>query len=89
MKMNEDEIDIAQFDVPIDYFNYSVEQKQALCNKIIDTLLTIFDRDLDPTINRITFLDEVLKKTLKENEKYEMYEVCSVISDCLQQLRID
>ncbi|CAB5214070.1 hypothetical protein UFOVP185_9 [uncultured Caudovirales phage] len=88
--MNEDdEFDIAQFDVPKDYFKYSKEQKQQLCNKIVDTLLTIFDRDLDPTINRITFLDEVLQKTLEENERYEMYEVCSVISDCLQQLKLD
>ena len=73
--------DFAFIDVPKNYCNYTKKQKKAVCNKIIDILLFEIDKALDPTINRITFLDEVLESSLKSNEDIEMYEICACLLD--------
>jgi hypothetical protein len=44
-------------------------------------LLTTIDRELDPVINRITFLDEVLESSIISNEELEQYEICACLKD--------
>ena len=68
-------------DIPREYATFDKEQKKALCNKIIDMLLYQIDRDLDPVINRITFLDEILEMSLMSSEEMEQYEICQCIYD--------
>ena len=40
------------------------------------------DKELDPEINRISFLDDVLESSLMSNEEDEEYTVCQVLFDC-------
>jgi hypothetical protein len=79
MKRNHEEIGF--IDIPKEYCLFNDKQKRVICNKIIDTLLTTIDRDLDPLINRIQFLDEVLESSIISNEDLEQYEICQCLSD--------
>jgi len=72
--------------IPKEYFVYDNETKELICNQIIDKLLLQIDRDLDPTINRIQFLDEMMESSIETNLKDENYEVAQVFSDIRKML---
>ena len=84
-----EQIELGWIDIPKNYSEYSDKQKKVICNKLIDLLLLEIDNDLDPTINRITFLDLVLESSLLSNEHLEQYEVCTVLLDCRKLLNED
>lgn len=81
MKRKQDEI--GYIDIPQEYCSFSKKQKREICNGLIDMLLTTIDKELDPVINRITFLDEVLESSIISNEQLEQYEIC----ECLKDIR--
>jgi hypothetical protein len=87
--MRKEQVELGWVDIPKEYFNLTPKRKQVICNNIIDTLLTALERDLDPTINRITFLDEILESSIISNNDLEQYEVSAVLNDCRKQLSID
>ena len=72
---------IGYIDIPKEYCHFTKKEKRAVCNKLIDMLLTTIDKDLDPVINRITFLDEVLESSIISNEQLEQYEICQCLMD--------
>lgn len=80
------EINVGYLEVPETYHQFTQDEKNVLCDKIIDALLTQLDRHLLPHINRITFLEEILESSLLTNELDENYEICSVIKDCQRRL---
>jgi hypothetical protein len=57
------------------------EDKDKLCNKMIDVLIKKLDEDLYPEINRITALDEIMESSIISNEIEENYEVCEVFQN--------
>jgi hypothetical protein len=75
-------IDIGYLDIPKEYLKFSDEDKKLMCNNLIDMMLYIIDKQLDPTYNRITFLDQLLESSLISNEELEQYEVAQVLYDC-------
>ncbi len=79
--MEREQDDIGYIDIPKDYCNYNTDLKRVLCNDIIDQLLTTIDKELDPVINRITFLDEILESSIISNEQLEQYEICQCLKD--------
>ena len=79
--MDRDQEEIGFIDIPQEYCKFSDKEKRAVCNKLIDMLLHTIDRDLDPLINRITFLDEVLESSIISNEELEQYEICQCLKD--------
>ena len=87
--MRREQVELGWVDIPKEYFNLTSYRKKVICNNIIDTLLTALERDLDPTINRITFLDEILESSILSNNELEQYEVSAVLNDCRKQLSID
>jgi len=82
MTRSREHIELGYFDIPKAYADFTVKQKKAVCIKIIDVLLEHIDKNLDPTINRISFLDDVLESSLMTNEEDEEYTVCQVLFDC-------
>jgi hypothetical protein len=87
--MEKSHIELGWIDIPKNYNQYTIKQKEVICNRLIDLLLLEIDRELDPTINRISFLDEVLESSLISNEHLEQYEVCEVLLDCRKLLNED
>lgn len=84
--MKDDHIQLGSIDIPKSYLDFTKKQKKAVCNKIIDMLLNEIDKNLDPTISRITFLDEVLESSIESNEQDEEYVICQVLYDCRKYL---
>ena len=84
-----EQIELGWIDIPKNYNDYTNRQKKVICNRLIDMLLIEIERELDPTINRITFLDEILESSLVSNEHLEQYEVCAVLLDCRKILNED
>ena len=82
MTKNKEHIELGYIDIPKDYSDFTTQQKEKVCTKIIDVLLLHIDKELDPTINRISFLDDVLESSLMTNEEDEEYTVCQVLFDC-------
>jgi len=89
MKMKEEEIDLGDIVVPIDYSKLNDKQKKAICDNLIDTLLMSIDRILPPHINRIQFLDEVLESSIESNNDLEQYEVSQTLYDMRKRLDLD
>jgi hypothetical protein len=81
--------DIGYIDIPKDYCEFNINEKRAICNKIIDMLLLQIDKDLAPEINRITFLDQVLESSLISNEELEQFEICACLLDIRNILNED
>ena len=81
MKRSRESIDMGYIGIPKEYFVYDKETKELICNEIIDRLLLQIDREVDPTINRIQFLDEMMESSIETNLKDENYEVVQVFSD--------
>lgn len=84
--MKREQVEIGWVDIPISYSTFTNKNKIKICDKLIDSLLFYIDKELDPTINRITFLEEVLDSTLETNVDLELYEVAQVIHDCKKRL---
>jgi hypothetical protein len=87
--MIHDHIELGWVDIPKQYFNLDESKKQIICNNIIDTLLTSLDKDLSPHINRIIFLDGILRSSIISNDELEQYEVSQVLLDCRKQLALE
>lgn len=81
--------EIGYIDIPSEYDTYTQEEKVAVCNKILDKIMLVVDRQLPAHINRMTFIDEILEETLESNIKDEKYEVCSVIRDIVKLINED
>ena len=81
--MNRNHEEIGYIDIPKEYCDFTPKEKRAVCNRLIDLLLQTIDKELDPVINRITFLDEVLESSIISNEHLEQYEIC----ECLKDIR--
>lgn len=79
--MSKDHEEIGYIDIPKEYCELTKPEKRAICNKLIDLLLQTIDKELDPTINRITFLNDVLESSIISNEQLEQYEICQCLKD--------
>lgn len=83
------QIDLGFLDIPISYQDFTKEEKDILCDRLIDTLIEYIDKQLIrlPHINRVKFLNDILESSLMTNEMMENYEVCIVIRD--MQIRLN
>jgi hypothetical protein len=87
--MERQQDDIGFIDIPKEYCNFTKREKRAICNKLIDMLLVTIDRELDPVINRISFLNDVLESSIISNEDTEQYEICACLKDIRNILNED
>jgi hypothetical protein len=83
------QVDLGYFTVPVEYQSFTKEEKEKICDKIIDSIYKYIDRNLEPDINRISFLEEIFESSLITNEEDENYEMCMVLKDCLTRLNED
>ncbi|MEY4334835.1 MAG: hypothetical protein RLZZ196_3585 [Bacteroidota bacterium] len=74
-------VKVGELEIPVDYFNFNKEDKEILCNEIIDAMLHILDRQLRPDLDRIKVLDKLLESSIITNQELEQYEICQVLMD--------
>jgi hypothetical protein len=74
-------IKIGELEIPINYFKFSKEDKNILCNEIMDAMLHMLDRQLKPNLDRLKVLDKLLESSIITNQEQEEYEICQVLAD--------
>jgi len=79
--MDEEQFTIGFIEIPVKYWSLTQEEKDKLCNKMIDALILKLDQDLDPEINRIAALDDIMESSIISNEIEENYEICEVFKN--------
>ncbi len=84
--MNTQKTKIGELEIPIEYFDLSKEEKDYLINEILNVMLTIIDKNVIPTVNRIDILNQILDSSIETNIEDEVYEICAVLYDIKQKL---
>lgn len=74
-------VKVGELEVPIDYFRYDKENKTILCEEILDAMLHMLDKQLNPNLDRIKILDRLLESSIITNQEEEEYEICQVLMD--------
>jgi hypothetical protein len=87
--MNTQKTKIGELEIPIEYFDLSKEEKDYLINEILNVMLTIIDKNVIPTVNRIDILNQILDSSIETNIEDEVYEICAVLYDIKQKLNED
>jgi hypothetical protein len=87
--MNTQKTKIGELEIPVEYFDLSKEEKDYLINEILNVMLTIIDKNVIPTVNRIDILNQILDSSIETNIEDEVYEICAVLWDIKQKLNED
>lgn len=72
---------IGEIEIPSDYFKLTQNQKNNLCNELMDIMITIIDKHFRQGIDRLDILDKMLLSSINTNIDEENYEVCAVLND--------
>jgi hypothetical protein len=75
------QVKVGELEIPIDYFKFKPSEKEALCQEILDAILHVLDRQLNPEIDRMDILDKLLLSSIITNQDEENYEICAVLTD--------
>jgi hypothetical protein len=87
--MNTQKTKIGELQIPLEYFDLTKEEKDYLINEILNVMLTIIDKNVVPTVNRIDILNTILDSSIETNIEDEVYEICAVLWDIKQKLNED
>ena len=74
-------VKIGHLDVPIDYFTLPVDEKEIICNSILESMLYLLEKHIDPEVNRFDILNKIIDSSIIMNEDHENYEVAGVLFD--------
>jgi hypothetical protein len=73
-------IKVGEILIPIDYWSMDEDDRTKLCLTLMDGMLTILDKTLNPEFDRLAVLDMLLESSILSNQENEEYEVCEVMS---------
>jgi len=74
-------VKIGELEIPINYFKFSKEDRDILCNEVMDAMLHMLDKQLKPELDRLEILDKLLESSIITNQEQEEYEICQVLVD--------
>ena len=74
-------IKLAELEIPVDYFTFSDEEKKVLCTEVMDAMLHMLDKQLNPEANRMVVLDRLLESSIMTNVEEEQYEIAGMLND--------
>lgn len=74
-------IKVGELEIPIDYWSMTEEDKIELNLVLLDAMLTLLDKQLNPDFDRLVILDKLLESSIESNEEEENYEICEVMKN--------
>ena len=77
----EKHIKVGYMDIPNDYFELDNVNKEVICLVLMDSLLTLIDKEFDERFNRIAILNKLIDSSIESNINDETYEVAAVLRD--------
>lgn len=75
------QVEIGEIEIPLEYFNLPVDEKETLCLEIMNAMIEVLDKTLKPNFDRKEALDLILQSSIMTNIKTEQYEICQFLSD--------
>lgn len=82
--MEKQSVKIGELEIPTDYWSLENEYKKELCLTIVDAIITLVDKQINPQFNRKAILNAIIDSSIETNEKEENYEICGVLKDIKQ-----
>jgi hypothetical protein len=80
----EKSIKVGELEIPADYWSMDINDRRELCLTIVDAILTLLDKLVNPEYCRTALLNAIIDSSIETNVKEENYEVCQVLSDIKQ-----
>jgi hypothetical protein len=74
-------IQVGEIEIPTDYWQIDEATKKLLLEELVDTLLQVLDKQINPNLDKIRVLDHLLLSSIVTNEETENYEICQVLQD--------
>lgn len=74
-------IKVGELEIPIDYWSMNEQDKMELNLVLLDAMLTLLDKQLNPDFDRLVILDKLLESSIESNEEEENYEICEVMKN--------
>jgi hypothetical protein len=76
------QIKVGHLDVPMDYFKLPQEDKEIVCNSILESILYILEKHVnDDRVDKLNVLNRIIDSSIITNQHQENYEVCGVLVD--------
>jgi hypothetical protein len=79
--MRKNHIKVGYLDVPKNYFELGLEDKEIVRNSILEVMLYILERNLSKKTDKQKVLLDVIESSIMMNEQEENYEVSGVLLD--------
>jgi hypothetical protein len=79
--MRKNHIKMGYLDVPKNYFDLELEDKEIVRNSILEVMLYILDKNLSKSTDKQKVLLDVIESSIMMNEQEENYEVAGVLVD--------
>lgn len=86
MKTKRDIVKLGHLDVPLGYFTLPVDEKEIICNSILESMLYLLEKHIDPEVNRFDILTKIIDCSILINEHDENYEVAGVLFDIRKKI---
>ena len=87
--MKNKSVKIGHLDVPSDYFTLPVDEKEIICHEILESMLYLLEKHLDPEVDTLGVLKKVIDSSIIMNEHNENYEVAGVLLDIKKMVNED
>jgi hypothetical protein len=76
------QIKVGHMDVPTDYFKMPQEDKNVVCNTILESILYMLEKHIhDESVDKLKVLNRIIDSSIITNQNEENYEVCGVLAD--------
>ena len=87
--MKKEVVKIGHLDVPVDYFILPADEKVIICHSILESMLYLLEKHLDPEVDTFGILNKIIDSSITMNEHNENYEVAGVLLDIKKMVNED
>lgn len=87
--MKKGTVKIGYLDVPADYFILPQDEKEIICHSILESMLYLLEKHLDPEVDTFGILNKIIDSSIIMNEHNENYEVAGVLVDIKKMINED
>ena len=79
-----DHVQIGEIEIPFNYFELDKSQQDDLCMGLIETMVTMLDKQLPVYLSRFEILYKLLESSIITNLEAEKYEIVAILDRCKQ-----
>jgi hypothetical protein len=72
---------LGYIDVPTDYFTLQKEDKDVVCNSILEAMLYVLEKNISKKVDQKKLLLDIIDSSIVINEIDENYETAGVLLD--------